>query len=66
MLRFILKREIFFEPNQRRDTTYQTIDADVPELEARLISGGYGENGSDQTILINVEVLPPERERMVM
>ena len=57
MLRFLLKRDIFHEMNQYRDTTYTTIDADVPELENRLTSGGCGESGFDKITLINVEVL---------
>ena len=59
MLRFILKRDTFYEVNQMRNAGHYTIDVDVPELEAKLTSGGFGESGFDRTSLVAVEVLPP-------
>lgn len=60
MLRFILKRRII------RDGVvfelFSTIDFDVPELQTRLMSGGYGESGSDDTALAGVEVLTESDE----
>lgn len=60
MIRFILKR--------RMDNSYdcvsahfETVDVDVPELEAMLRRGGQniGGPGYDITELVGVEVLPP-------
>jgi hypothetical protein len=62
MLRFILKRETFYEVNQMRTTDNYTIDIDTPELEAKLTSGGFGESGYDQTSLVAVEVVVPNVE----
>lgn len=57
MLRFILKRETFYEINQMRCAGHFTVDIDVPELESLLTSGGLGESGFDVTELVAVEVL---------
>lgn len=59
MLRFILKRETFYEVNQMRGGGHFTLDLDVPELELLLRSGGSGESGFDMTDLVAVEVLAP-------
>lgn len=60
MIRFILRREVFYEINQMRSTSHYTIDIDVPELEDRLTDGGFGESGHDLTSLVAVEVLAPK------
>lgn len=64
MLRFILRRSVF-NPNdgmaEPRVVMY-TVDADVPELEELLRSGGRGDFGHDLTTLVGVEVLANARE----
>ena len=62
MLRFILRRETFYEVNQMRGGGHFTVDIDVPELEALLKSGGSGESGYDMTDLVAVEVLSPNAQ----
>ena len=55
-LRFIIKRRQLSECMDRDDL--YTIDADVPELERALRSGGYGPGGCDSHTLLGVEILP--------
>jgi hypothetical protein len=57
MIRFILKREVYDALSGRRSDACFTIDAEAPELEAALRSGGHGESGFDQSSLLGVEVL---------
>ena len=65
MIRFILKR--------RRDNSYgattsdlETLDIDVPALEAALKRGGMGKGGPgyDLTDLVGAEVLPSTRSEI--
>jgi hypothetical protein len=59
MLRFILKRSTF-NPNDGMAEPHVglfTVDADVPEIENHLRSGGRGSFGHDLTTLVGVEVL---------
>lgn len=37
---------------------FETVDAEVPEVEHAFLRGGVG-HGWDQTHLVGVEVLPP-------
>lgn len=58
MIRFIIKRHM---DNARTvgTSTFETIDVDVPELEAALTGGGHDFAGSyDLRELVGVEVLP--------
>ena len=56
MLRFILKREVKDGFNGLVSEGYQTLDLNVPELEAILQRGGFSETAYDQTTLIGVEI----------
>jgi hypothetical protein len=62
MIRFIISRS-------RRDAVsgaewqdFETVDVDVPALEARL-GGGHGESGYDISTVIGVERRPLQVER---
>lgn len=57
MLRFIVKREVFDEHSGQKSSGFRTIDIDVPELQAALTHGGFGESGYDETSLVGVEIL---------
>lgn len=37
---------------------FRTLDISVPELEDTLRTGGMGESGYDQFVLLGVEILP--------
>lgn len=65
MLRFILRREVLDPHSGARFDSFLTLDAEVPELEAALTGGGYGNGGFDHTKLHGVEVLtvPEDGER---
>lgn len=58
MLRFILKDETLDSTTQQYSVGYSTIDIDVPELEAALKAGGYGNGGYEQHTLVGVEENP--------
>ncbi|HXP66898.1 MAG TPA: hypothetical protein VN815_15590 [Steroidobacteraceae bacterium] len=58
MIRFIIERSLQENICGMHSKTFETIDLDVPELEARLRAGGYGENGHDIRTLIGVEINP--------
>lgn len=59
MIRFILNRRIIEagDPNGHAFTSMETLDVDVPELEALLKRGGRGA-GSDFTELVGAELDP--------
>ena len=60
MIRFILKihrGEDYAGPWS--ETTYTTLDIDVPALEAFLRSGGSGENSFLITSLVGVSLIEP-------
>lgn len=57
MLRFILRRKTRDNESGLEGEGFYTIDADVPELERALGSGGIGHQGYDVTELIGVEQL---------
>lgn len=59
MIRFILKRR--FEDahiNMGVVETFLTLDADVPELQRQLTSGGFGNAGFECFVLVGAEILP--------
>jgi len=55
MLRFIVKRHIVNLVTDYNDISYETIDAEVPELQKVLCRGGIGD-GFDTTQLIGVTI----------
>lgn len=60
MIRFIIKRHM---DNARSvgTATFETLDAEVPALEAALLGGGYDSGGSyDLRELVGVEILPKD------
>lgn len=57
MLRFIFSRNIARGDGFSWDTI-ESVDIEVPEIEARLSRGGYGD-GYDITKLVGIELLPP-------
>lgn len=56
MIRFILRRESLDQHSGLRSDDYETMDLEVPELEAVLLRCGFGESGFDRTVLVGVEV----------
>lgn len=57
MIRFIIRRKIKDQWNGLEEEVFETIDIDVPELEAALIGGGISENGYDIRVLLGCEIL---------
>lgn len=57
MLRFIIKREVKDGHNGLTDSGFETVDIDVPELEAILLGGGFSEHSYDHRLLAGVEIL---------
>ena len=57
MLRFICERIYYEGPNQPICKSHITVDFDVPELEQKLKSGGFGINHGEFTNLIGVEII---------
>ncbi len=57
MLRFIVKRRVVDHIGETNDVFHRTIDVELPELENILTSGGFGENGSDHSELVGVEII---------
>lgn len=57
MLRFIVRRKTRDNESGYEGESHFTIDANVPELERALGSGGIGHHGYDVTELVGVEVL---------
>ena len=61
MIRFILKRRfVDMHIDMGEIETFLTVDADVPQLEALLTSGGHGNAGFDFVGLVGCEVLPAQ------
>lgn len=59
MIRFILHTRIKDRYNGLEQDFLRTLDADVPDLEALLLSGGLAPDGYEVTDLAGVEVFPP-------
>lgn len=59
MIRFILRRRRHCAYDGMDLTDFETIDFDVPELEAAMAKGGFGESGYDRTELVGAEVITP-------
>lgn len=57
MIRFILKKNDLYVPNQMRTESFYTVDVDCAELEHQLEQGGCGESGFTVITLIGAEVL---------
>lgn len=58
MIRFILKRRTLDRGSGLAAEDYETLDLDVPELEARLLRGGMDPHGAyDRTDFAGVEIL---------
>ena len=60
MIRFILKRRILRSGNQFFSSDFETLDIDVPELEAILRRGGADEFSYDTTDFIGIEIKGPK------
>ena len=56
MIRFILKRKWRDVASGCEGSSLSTLDIEVPELEAVLTNGGYGESGYDRTEMVGIEV----------
>tara|TARA_R110000765_G_scaffold58936_3_gene114993 strand:- start:1070 stop:1381 length:312 start_codon:yes stop_codon:yes gene_type:complete len=57
MIRFILKRHQVDQISGLNKTTYETVDLDIPTLEASLAGGGFSESGSQSVELIGAELI---------
>ena len=60
MLRFIMRSHRHAANWGTDCVQYYTLDIDVPELEAALSRGGYGETGFERHDLIGVEIMTAE------
>ena len=60
MLRFVIRRKYQHESGANGQLL-QTIDAQVPELEALLTNGSLAAETYDITELVGVEILPSDR-----
>lgn len=56
MLRFILKRTVSDRHSGLQSEHFETVDIDVPELQALLLRGGSGMDEYDFTQLVGVEI----------
>lgn len=54
MIRFLLKRRVRepYHDSCESDVSYETLEVEVPELEALLTRGGFGNGGYDFTVLV--------------
>lgn len=59
MLRVIISRTTRDSVSGAEWQRFETIDIDVPELEARL-AGGFGETGYDIPHVVGIEILRDE------
>lgn len=59
MIRFILKRK-FKACDSAEDVSFQTFDAECPELEINLQRGGWDQHSYDHFELVGIEILKPQ------
>lgn len=57
MLRFILKTSFRNGLNGQEGESFETLDIDVPQLQAALSKGGFSEDSYEATQLVGVEML---------
>lgn len=57
MIRFIIKRRSYDSHVDMRTEAIYTVDAEAPELEAALSSGGFGNAGFEVHELMGVELM---------
>ena len=63
MIRFILKRRTHDAYSGLQAGNFETVDFDIPGLEAILMTGGSGPSGYEIIELHGIEVLPaPENK----
>ena len=60
MIRAIFQREVKDQHTGCETRFYETVLLDVPEIEQRLLRGGFSETGYDTTALLGVEVVRDE------
>ena len=58
----------FFLNTQRREADsfwqeHTTVDIEVPQLQALLESGGFGETGHEITTLIGAQIIPNQDQQ---
>lgn len=58
MLRFIIKRQQKCSVTGLETSCFETVDIDVPELEAIILGGGTGNGGYDVREVAGIEALP--------
>jgi len=56
VIRFIIKRKVLDRHSECESERFETLDVDVPELEAVLLRGGTGMNEHDISHLVGVEI----------
>ena len=56
MIRFIIKRKVLDRNSECESERFETLDVDVPELEAVLLRGGTGMSAHDISHLVGVEI----------
>ena len=64
MIRFILRHSVRDEYSGAHFEHFYTVDCDVPDLEAALDRGGYGESGCDIHQLIGCELIKTKAESL--
>ena len=63
MLRFIIKRKVKCQYNGGEEEVFETVDAEVPGVEAMLRRGGFSEGGYDYSHLVGIELLAAQPAR---
>jgi hypothetical protein len=61
VIRFILKRKHKSDPYAAGTECYETIVAEVPNLEQVMQRGGVSQNGWDITELVGIEIITAEK-----
>jgi hypothetical protein len=57
MIRFFIRRKFRDAASGLETDEIESITVDVPEIEAVLTDGGYGENGYDHRLVVGAEVV---------